>query len=356
MDQPSAKTGAQRVRRRSLALDLTLIGVVFVVLAGALWATVGALYSNLYSPSAFVSRYVGLLADGRAADALAVPGVAVDSVDLEAAGLPQTASDALLRQAALGPITDVEIVSESTDEESGITTVTVSYRASGYPGTTTFSVEQDGWIGPAPTWRFARSPLAVMDLTVGGSMTFDVNGFTIDKRQVSVDGVEADPAASLPLLVFTPGIYSVSVDTSISSSSGVAVLSDSPFRDIPVSIQARATEQFVSVVQERVTEFLDGCATQEVLQPTSCPFGYVLQDRVVSLPSWSITLHPTVEVVPSGADWSIPGAEAVAKLEVDVQSLFDGTVYHLSEEVPFTVTGKITVLGDGSVSIAVGGP
>lgn len=355
MDDGQTGHSAQSVRRRPLAVDLSLIGLGLLVLAGALWATVSVLYHQLYSPSAFATRYVGLLAEGRAAEALAVPGVAVDSVDLEAAGLPMTASQALLRKAALAPISDIEVVSESTDPDSGITTVVVSYRAAGYTGTTAFEVEHDGWVGPAPTWRFHRSPLAVMDLSVGGSMSFDVNGFTIDKRQVSPDGMDADPTAPLPMLVFSPGLYSVSVDTSISSTPGVAVLSDSPFRDIPVSIQARATEQFVSVVQERVIEFLDACATQDVLQPTSCPFGYVLQDRVVSAPSWTITLHPTVDVVPAGANWSIPAAQATATLEVDVKSLFDGTVYRLSETVPFTVTGTITVLPDGSVSIAVGG-
>ena len=44
---------------------------------------------------------------GRAADALAVPGVPIDSADLDAAGLPITASEALLRRAALAPLTDV---------------------------------------------------------------------------------------------------------------------------------------------------------------------------------------------------------------------------------------------------------
>ena len=77
-----------------------------------------------------------------------------------------------------------------------------------------------------------------MDLTVKGSMTFDVNGFSIDKRQVSPDGADADPQAAVSLLVFSPGVYSVSVDTQISSTRGVAVLSDSPFAKVPVDIQA----------------------------------------------------------------------------------------------------------------------
>ena len=41
--------------------------------------------------------------------------------------------------------------------------MTVSYQARGYEGRTTFSVERDGSIGLAPTWRFAESPLAEME-------------------------------------------------------------------------------------------------------------------------------------------------------------------------------------------------
>ena len=66
--------------------------------------------------------------------------------------------------------------------------------------------------------------------------------------------------------------------------------------------------------------------------------------------------QPTVAVEPDGAGWRIPAAEAVAHIEVDIRSLFDGSVRHVSEDVPFLVTGAITVLPDGSASITVGGP
>ena len=245
-------------------------------------------------------------------------------------------------------------MSEQTEDE--ITHVTVEYRAGDYPGTTTFDVERDGSVGLAPTWRFATSPLAVMELGVGGSMSFDVNGFALDKRQVSAAGVDADPAAPIPLLVFSPGIYSVAVDTPIAATPGVAVLSDSPFRDIPVHVQAQPTPKFLTIVQDRVEEFLTNCATQEVLQPTACPFGYVVEDRVASPPKWSIVQQPTVTVEPDGAAWAIPAAEAVARVDVDVRSLFDGSIRHVSEEIPFLVNGAITVLPDGSATITVGGP
>ncbi|MCR2762802.1 hypothetical protein NQ152_04695 [Microbacterium sp. zg.B48] len=328
--------------------------MVGVLLVTAVIAASASLYREFYSPTAFVERYLGMLAEGSAADALAVPGVAVDSAQLEAAGLPAAASDALLRRNALATLTDIEIVSEETRAD-GVVLVTVQYRAGAYPGTTTFEVQPVDALG-LPTWRFATSPLALMDLSVQGSMTFDVNGFTIDKRQISPDGVEADPQAPMSLLVFSPGIYSVSVDTAISATRGVAVLSDSPFARVPVDVQAQATPEFVQIVQEKVEEFLSGCATQDVLQPTGCPFGFIVQDRIVSPPTWSIAAQPTVTVVPDGAGWAIPAADAVAHIEVEIRSLFDGSVRDVAEDVPFVVTGTITVQPDGSASITVTAP
>ena len=93
-----------------------------------------------------------------------------------------------------------------------------------------------------------------------------------------------------------------------------------------------------------------------MLQPTACPFGFVVQDRIVSPPTWSIAAQPTVSVVPDGAGWRIPPAEAVAHIEVDIRSLFDGSVSEVTEDVPFTVTGSIAVLPDGTASITVSGP
>lgn len=353
-EQPLIQPPRKVRERRRLIVDLVLLGLVGVLLAGAVFAAWGVIERQFYSPKAFVERYVDLLAEGRAADALAVAGVAVTSAELEAAGLPSTASEALLRSAALAPISDVEVV--SAEQDGDVTQVTIEYRARGYDGRTTFSVERDGTIGLAPTWRFAESPLAVMNLGVSGSMVFDVNGFEIDKRQVSPDGADADPAAPVSLLVFSPGLYSVSVDTAISSTPGVAVLSDSPFHAIPVNVQSQPTEKFMSVVQQKVEEFLTACATQEVLQPTACPFGFFVQDRIVSLPKWSIVQQPTVAVEPDGAGWSILAAEAVAHIDVDIRSIFDGRVRAVSEDVPFIVKGTITVQPDGTASIVVTGP
>ncbi len=350
---PAGGPAASSPRRTGLALDLTLLAVVGALLIGAIAAGGASLYQAFYSPTAFVQRYLSLLSEGRAADALAVPGVTIDSSRLEAAGLPLSSSDALLRRAALGTLSGVETVSEEADGD--ITRVTVSYIAGGHAGTTTFQVERGGWIGVVPAWRFAQSPLSVIDLTVRGSMRFSVNGFELDKRQVSADKADAAPLDPVPMLVFSPGVYHVSVDTAIAATSGVDVLADEPLANVPVDIQAEPTDEFVAVVQEKVDGFLAECTTQQVLQPTACPFGYFVADRIKGLPTWSIVTNPTITVAPDGADWTIPAATAVAHIDVDIVSLYDGTVRRVQEDVAFAVSGTITVLPDGTVSIRIGG-
>lgn len=350
---PTTSEDVAVARPRRLARDLTILAIVGVLLLAALGAGAAAAYRELYSPRAFVLHYLDLLHDRRAAEALTVPGVAVDSAELESAGLPTSASDALLRPDALQTITDARVIDEVADGD--VTRVTVAYRAGAYDGTTTFAVRQDGWIGVVPHWRFDVSPLAIVALTVGGSMQFSVNGFEIDKRQVSVDGVDADPSAPVPLLVFSPGLYSVAVDTPMSTTPGVAILADSPLTDVPVEVQAQPTEQFVSVVQQRVSDFLTACARQKVLQPTGCPFGFTVRNRIDDAPTWSIVEQPTVSVVPDGAGWRIPSTRAVAHIEVDIRSIFDGSVRTVEEDVPFTVNGEISVQPDGSASISIGG-
>ncbi len=352
-DAPEAATPSPRRRRRRARsrFDLAALAVVGVLLVGAVYSAGAVMYDRLYSPAAFVERYLDLLSQGRAADALAVPGVRVDSAQSEGAGLPSDASEALLRRAALAPLSDVSVV--ETIEHDGVHAVTVDYTAGTHGARSTFRVEQDGMVGVAPSWRFAASPLAVIDLTVRGAMQFSVNGFEIDKRQVLEAGPEADPLAAVPLLVFSPGLYSVEVRTPLSESPGVAVLSDKPRATIPVDLQTEPTEKFVGVVQEKVEGFLDECATQQVLQPTGCPFGFTVRNRIVNAPEWSISEQPVVSLEPDGADWQIRRTQAVAHIKVDIQSIFDGSITSVDEDVPFFIDGDITVLPDGTASIQV---
>ncbi|MBN9168548.1 MAG: hypothetical protein J0J11_01255, partial [Microbacterium sp.] len=116
---PVASTRTPRVGR-----DLLVIGLICAALLDGVAVGGVFLYRSLYSPTAFVGRYLALLGQGRAADALQVPGVGIDRSELGDASLPRNASDALLRQAALAPLTDVAAVSEVAKD--GVVEVTMS--------------------------------------------------------------------------------------------------------------------------------------------------------------------------------------------------------------------------------------
>lgn len=351
--EPIEAPAPQRRGTRTLGFDLTALALIGVLLFGALGVATLTIYDRLYSPAAFVTRYLELLSQGRAADALALPGVRIDSTVLDEADLPVSSNEALLRRDALAPLTDIAVV--ETVDAGDLTRVTVSYEAGGNPGRTTFDIVSNGWVGVVPTWRFARSPLAVIEMTVRGAMQYSVNGFEIDKRQVSPDGVSADPLAPVPMLVFSPGLYSLSVDTPSAASEGVAVLSDLPQKLIPIAIQAQPTEKFTETVQEKVDGFLASCAQQKVLQPSGCPFGLMVRNRVAELPEWTITKKPHVTLEPDGANWRIREAEGTAHVNVAIRYISDGTVREWDEDIEFTIGGTVTMLPDGTAAISVAG-
>ncbi|MEL5991262.1 hypothetical protein ACOKGD_01505 [Microbacterium phosphatis] len=352
MDQPPASA----TPRRRAILDLILLAVIGALLAAAIWAGFSALHRQFWGPSAFVERYLATLADGDAGAALAIPGVAIDTTELEAAGLPATSSDALLRRAVLTyDLADVEIVRESS--AGGVTEVTATYAIDGTAGETTFRVRRSGTEGLVPRWTFETSPLGEIEVALRGSRQFTVNGFAIDQRQVSPDGAAADPLDPVALLVFTPGLYAVGVDTATAEADPVNVLADAALKSVPLEIQTTPTKEFTEVVSEKVSSFLGTCATQKVLQPTGCPFGMRIDDRVLpDTLEWSITSQPLVQIVPSGAFWEIAAATGTAHLEADVRSIFDGSVYRFSEDVPFVIDGTVEILPDGTASILVGSP
>ncbi|MBS1698285.1 MAG: hypothetical protein JST25_07770 [Actinobacteria bacterium] len=345
---------ARRARRRApLWSDLTLLAVVGVVLVAALAAGGLTVYREFYSPSAFVTRYLTLLSEGRAADALQLPGVALSHSDLDDEAF-RSASDALLRRTALSSLTDITVTGERP--QGAATAVTVKYKAGGHAGTSTFLVARSGWVGVAPSWEFAQSPLAVISLRLGGSDRFTVNGFDLDRRQVAAQGAESSAQDPVPMLVFSPGLYSVSVKTSTAATNGVGVLADKPLADVPLDVQAAPTAEFVKVVQQRVNEFLDRCTTQTVLQPTGCPFGLTVPNRVMDGPVWTMATSPDITLEPDDDGWKIPPTPATAHVKLDVMSLYDGSVSHVDEDVPFQVSGSIRFLPDGSASISITSP
>lgn len=319
--------------RRELVTVLALVAIV----VGGFFGTVILLNSTLYSASGFVRGYLDALArhDAQGALELAGPGVAGD------------ASTALLSRDAMSELTDIRLVSD-TVTDTGAHTVVYEYSAGGVVAQSEFSVRPTGTLwGLFDTWAFATSPLGVIELTVQHADEFTANGVAlVTPAQNSV----------VPYLVFTPGLYEFEHESAFLEAEPVRVATVTPSAAVSARLNIQANDFFADRVSDEVNGFLDDCATQPVLQPTGCPFGQTINNRVVTTPAWSIIDYPDVTIVPGRetSEWRMSEASATAHLLVDVRSLFDGTVTSFDEDVPFGVHATVTFLPGDELLIVVG--
>ena len=347
---PRARARGSAIRW-AFAIGFCIVAAAVIVFGGS-W-----LYRTFWGPGAFVERYVARIAVGDAAGALAMPGVMPEYSDLDGIGHGQ-ASEALLRSATLtSSIEDVHIVGTSQDD-NGIVSVDVAYLLDGSAQQVTFRVEQDGFEGLVPSWRFQAPPVSVVDLTVRGSWRFSVNGFEMDKRQISPAGTDADPLEPVSMLTFTPGNYDVAVDTAATTAEPTRVTAASPLEVVPVDVQTMPTDQLIDVVQKSVDDFLDStCTTQTVLQPSGCPFGApndvtglgIAQDDV----TWTIVDYPLTRLVPDGDSWKVAPANGMARLSVTVNDYYTGALVTVDRDVYFTMVADVDVREDGDVHITI---
>ncbi len=315
---------ARRVRRASIGWS-----VVFAMLIAAFFLTIGALNNGLYSAHGFVGSYLDAIARHDLAEVIATPGVA----------LTDNASSRLLTGSALGKLSDIRLISDTTAGSEHV--VVYSYSFGTTRAETRFRVQPTGQrFGMFPTWRFAVSPISVITVTALHDPRFTVNGMPV----VSVRGQDKPT----PYQVLTPGLYVLSHQSTYLTASAVPVSVVSTGSRLNASVDVRPRPAFTSEVGKQLHAFLDKCATQQVLQPTGCPFGYQTGNRIVGLPVWSMSRYPVVDILPGTAPgtWLVPKTVAAVHLKVRIQSLFDGTVSLFDKDLPFTVRYLIT-LGPG---------
>lgn len=319
------------MRREMLTWSL-----IAVALIGGFVGTVLILNATLYSASGFVRSYLDAVSRHDAAGALELVGPSV-------AG---DASTALLDRSAMGELTDIQLISD-TATAAGDHTVVYGYRVGDVEGQSTFSVRPTGTLlGLFTTWAFSTSPLGVIELTVNHDDRFSANG---------VELITPAQNRATPYLVFTPGLYEFDHETELLRAEEVRVAVTEPSAAVPARLTILPNDLFVDEVSAAVNRFLDECAIQEVLQPTGCPFGQAITNRIVTTPAWSMVTYPDVAIVPGTArsQWLMSQAAATAHLVVDVKSLFDGSVTSLDDDVPFSVGATILMFPDDEIVIAV---
>jgi hypothetical protein len=337
-------------RPSSTASGVVAVTLIAALLVAALFAAVGSLNRDVYSAGGFVRQYLDAIARHDTTGALALDGVKPDGAQLTAAGLPQDLPETLLRASVLGSLTDIRL---AADDESATGTHTVKYtfQLNGKPSAMTFTVEPNGtFAGLLHSWRFSVSPLAVLQVTVMHDSLFTVNGLTLDTRAHAAAGAPSTFSSQAAYLAFAPTLYTVGHESALLTAAKTTVAATASGAT-DVTVDAEPNDAFVEQVQTELNHFLDECATQQVLQPTSCPFGIDIDDRVQGLPKWSIAEYPTVTLAAGAETFDMPDTGGQAHIVVDVQSLFDGEVSTRDENVPFAIGLSVTINPDGSLKI-----
>ena len=316
------------MRRRGLTTWIVLAGI----LVGAFVATVVTLNLTVYSAQGFVTSYLSALARHDVVGALQTPGVTV----------PTGASRALLRSDALADLSEVRVVSDSTTA-AGAHRVTVSYGLGDTKGTSTFAVRRDGThLGLFSAWRFAASPVSALHVTVDHAASFVANG--LPENPKNGDGT---------YLVLAPAAVTLTHESRYLTATPAVALIDTPSAVTPAVVKVRASAGFVTAVQKELDDHLASCVKQTVLQPTGCPMGQQIRDRVQDTPVWSMVASPVVVIEPAAGtgNWVVPSIPGTAHLKVTVKSIFDGSISTFDKDVPFTVSYAILIAGDGSLQI-----
>jgi len=309
---------------RGLWIKIAIAGGLLVV---AFIVAVAVLNQTVYTPAGFVRGYLDALArhDVKAALSLAGP-------------LPSSSAEGdLLVSEVLGVLQSYSV--SETGSTGDVRTVTVDYRADGRDGRTSFRVEQTGSVlAMFPTWGFASSPLAELELTVQHARDFTANG---------VRFVAPIQDVASTYLAFTPGVITFAHRSEFLTAPNQTVVLGSPRSQRSIAIDAQANSEFIRIVEEQVHEYLDACVAQQRLFPVGCPFGQVINDRLDSPPVWSIVAYPAVTIEPTTVpgEWRVPAATGTVRLQVDVRSIADGDVTPFDTEMEFAMSFAATFVG-----------
>jgi len=332
--------------------------LAIVVVAGFLVAgligTIDALNRTVYSAGGFVGQYLDALDRGDSVGALALGGVLPTPAALKAEGLAVNLPKTLLRSSVLGGLSNIELASTTagtTATGDAADIVVFSFDLHGVASEMTFTVQSAGtFAGVFNSWKFAVSPLAVVQVSVLHERSFTVNGLTLDTRaQVAADA-PATFSTAASYLAFAPNRYSFEHSSSMLAAEKTSV-SVTTSGVTAVEVDAQPTEAMLAQVQSELNKFLDSCATQVVLQPTSCPWGISIDDRITSPPVWSISAYPSVTLAAGERSFEMVSSPGQAHIVVEVQSLFDGEISTRDEDVPFSMGLSVVVQPGGSLAI-----
>lgn len=294
-----------------------------ILLTGSI--AIGVVIATTATPAAHVERYLDALARDDLVSAARLAGLQPPSpMPLGDEGEPG------IRQ-----------IISSTGEADGTVTVVAEYGTGQDAVRVPFRLEAaPPRVGFVPEWRFVSPPV----------VTFSVGADQHDRVAVNERHVVASRAGeTVAVTIFIPARATVRLDEPLLRADPITLRAGLSAPS-PVLLMVEADARLERAVQRELDRQLAECTTQRVLQPTGCPFGAEIDDRIIADPEWRLDDAPDLIIEPSdrAGIWSVRGEGAV-QLAVTVQQLFDGAVVERDEAVGFVVRGEVVLEPEGPV-------
>lgn len=201
-------------------------------------------------------------------------------------------------------------------------------------------------LGIVPQWSFTTPPVRSVEVGVDQHDEFLVN----DERLAAAAAGETARVTG-----FVPALLEIGIADPYLDAASVRVRLTGAAPRVVV-LEAQPTARLERGVLQEVEAFLADCVEQEVLQPTGCPFGRTIDDRVLGLPQWQLVSDPILTLTPSSTPgtWEVRALAEVG-LRVTVQRLFDGRISDVDTTLTATVTGDV-VMRDGMPRLTIAPP
>ena len=308
-----------------LALRWTLAAVAVLVLAVA-----GIMIANrtLFSPAHEVKVLQRHLANGEGAQALGLLKAQVpkgDAVALDGEVLKRTQSG----------ITDFSTDKPQPVQRDGeLRTVTAHYKAAGVDQQSTFTLRHTGksWLF-FDQWEFEPSTLPTVKIKAN-----TVNEVSVNEQKIPLEA----GVSTLP--VFYPSVLDASFSTKNFAADTRGVVVTGPAVDpVEIALKTEPTKAFISSINSKVKKYLDGCASQQVLMPSGCPFAYNTSARVDSSSiKWDITKYPKIDVSYYNGAWVLSPLTTSASLTLTEQDLRTGAKEKKTVKDTYSFTAQLT--------------
>lgn len=311
------------VPRLALRWGLAAVLLIALLIGGALAAN-----RVLFSPAHLVVDLQKQLAAGHGGQALGLLQAQVpkgDAVALDGEVLARTQEG----------ITDFTADDTEVDpNDPDLRVVTAHYKAGGVDKQSQYTLRHTGktWLF-FDTWAFEPSTLPTVRIKANTVNEVSVNGQQIPLKA----GVSTLP-------VFYPSVLDASFSTKNFAADTRGVVVTGPSADpVRIALKTQPTKAFIAAINSKVKKYLDGCAKQQVLMPSGCPFAYNTTARVDSSSiSWSIDKYPTIDVSYYNGAWVLAPLQVTASVDLVEQDLRTGAKEAKKVTDEFSFTAQLT--------------